>query len=366
MHLRKELFLTSCLGILRAESQRKVYKKIEYLQNREKTSIGLSNLNIPCHIPITSSDQMKQLPDTPNYWETILAPQDIERLLLSRNQHHFRQAEGTPFTLPPLSIDIGYNADGFAADFILSNQYETNNLPAATALLIKHLQARQLQTLDGHITKKQVLGKLHKWDKHNTTSPSGIHLGHYDCIWRDARLPADDPIHKEFQKKQDKLLFATVDLLNYALKHSYVFTRWKKVVNVMLQKDPGNPRIHRLRVIHLYEADYNLSLTAKWRQAMLHAEDNHLLLNDGLYGSRPGRSAHDPRIVQNVHEAGGQLRPRCYIMLRSYPHLSRITMQQTHWHVSKRSTSQHKNSGKRGISRKNNTWHFRVVILAYA
>ena len=65
----------------------------------------------------------------------------------------------------------------------------------------------------------------------------------------------------------------------------------------MLQKDPNNPRIHRLRIIHIYEADYNLLLATKWRQAMQHAEDNKLL-NEGLYGSRPGRSAHDPALIE--------------------------------------------------------------------
>lgn len=65
----------------------------------------------------------------------------------------------------------------------------------------------------------------------------------------------------------------------------------------MLQKDVGNPRIHRLRVIHIYEADYNLLLAVKWRQALHHAEDNRLL-NDGLYGSRPGRTAHDPVLLE--------------------------------------------------------------------
>ena len=65
----------------------------------------------------------------------------------------------------------------------------------------------------------------------------------------------------------------------------------------MLLKDPGDPKIHRLRVIHLYEADYNLILGIKWRQALHHAEDAHLL-NPGLYGSRAGRSAHEPVLLE--------------------------------------------------------------------
>ena len=88
-------------------------------------------------------------------------------------------------------------------------------------------------------------------------------------------------------------------LMNYAIKHGYSFIRWTKVINIMLQKDAGNPRVHRLRVIHIYKADYNLLLAVKWREALHHAEDNKLL-NDGLYGSRPGRTAQDPVLLENL------------------------------------------------------------------
>ncbi len=103
-------------------------------------------------------------------------------------------------------------------------------------------------------------------------------------MWRKTHLPSNTPEGERIKMQQDKLLQATTDLLNYAIRFHYPFDRWKKVVNIMLQKDNNNPRIHRLRVIHIYEADYNLLLAVKWRQAMHHAEALSLL-NDGLYGS---------------------------------------------------------------------------------
>jgi hypothetical protein len=81
--------------------------------------------------------------------------------------------------------------------------------------------------------------------------------------------------------------------LEYALINGYSYQRWKKVVNIMIEKEPGNPKIHRLRVIHLYEADYNLVLGIKWRQLVHHCEDNKLL-HPSLYGARPGRGALEP------------------------------------------------------------------------
>ena len=240
---------------------------------------------------------MKDLPDTEEEWEKITVPREIERLLLHRNQHHFGQAEGTPFTKHPLQADVGYKGDGIAADMILRGNIEYASIPTATSLLIRHLHKRTSATLDGQITKTDILKKLKSWKEGTTTSPSGIHLGHYHCMWRPPSADPTDPENQILKSKQNQLLQAVTDLLNYALKHRYSYERWRTVINVMLKKDANNPRIHRLRVIHIYEADYNLMLAVKWRQAMHFAEDRKLL-NDGLYGSRPGRTAHDPVLLE--------------------------------------------------------------------
>jgi Reverse transcriptase (RNA-dependent DNA polymerase) len=67
----------------------------------------------------------------------------------------------------------------------------------------------------------------------------------------------------------------------------------------MLEKDPGTPKIHRLRVIHLYEADYNLLLAVKWRQTLHHACSNNLI-NPSQYGSQPGKEATDALMLREL------------------------------------------------------------------
>ncbi len=283
--------------IIRAESQQKVYQKINYLKRQGNNNLGLSSIKIPRHVSITDTEKIKKLPDTTEEWETITVPEEIERMLLQRNQNHFSQAHGTPFTTDPLQATVGYKANGYSVDLILSGSYEESTLTPVTSLLVKHLQARTTNTINGAITKEDVLGKLRNWHESTTTSPSGLHLGHYHCMWKKPTIPPGEPARDRIIAQQDQLLQATVSLLNYAIRFQHTFRRWTKVVNVLLQKDPGNPRIHRLRIIHLYEADYNLLLAVKWRQAMYNAEQ-HNILNDGLYGSRPGRSAHDPALLE--------------------------------------------------------------------
>jgi hypothetical protein len=67
----------------------------------------------------------------------------------------------------------------------------------------------------------------------------------------------------------------------------------------MILKEANNHKIHRLRVLHLYEADYNLILRVKWRQLMRHAEANHTL-NEGQYGSRAGREASSLNFLETL------------------------------------------------------------------
>ena len=64
----------------------------------------------------------------------------------------------------------------------------------------------------------------------------------------------------------------------------------------MIQKDPGSAKIHRLRVLHLYECDLNLLLGLFLRELDQHCEDKKLI-NKGTYGCRANRRAIDPVIV---------------------------------------------------------------------
>ena len=58
----------------------------------------------------------------------------------------------------------------------------------------------------------------------------------------------------------------------------------------MIFKDPGNFKIHRLRVLHIYEADLNLIMAVKWRE-FLKAADARGLVNVNQHGARPGCEA---------------------------------------------------------------------------
>jgi hypothetical protein len=104
---------------------------------------------------------------------------------------------------------------------------------------------------------------------------------------------------EDLESNRKKMLDAQITLINHAITQKHVFERWKKLANFMVFKEPGNTKIHRLRVIHLYEADLNLILGVKWRALNHHGIDSHLF-SPWQFGGLPGRDALTPVFLEDI------------------------------------------------------------------
>jgi hypothetical protein len=80
----------------------------------------------------------------------------------------------------------------------------------------------------------------------------------------------------------------------------------------MLLKEPNNPCIHGLCVIHLYEADFNLLLGVKWRKIIHHALQ-HETINQSQYGGLPGRDSLVPVFIKEMQNEIAQASRKPYI-----------------------------------------------------
>ncbi|KAI2507028.1 hypothetical protein MHU86_7413 [Fragilaria crotonensis] len=255
-------------------------------------------------IPLNEGDD----PKTCVQWTQVDIPSEIVRLLQERNRLHFGQAQGTPFTIPPLSELLGYTGTSETQNQLLRGTFDVSGFEGSVQLLLSHLQFAQSTIADTTrptISDDDFCSKLKLWSE----SPSGMHLGHYKALIARHSYPseaADEDLTPDYREKQDTLNYRQqalrslrLALINYSLERGYSFQRWQKVVNTMLFKDPDNVRLHRTRVIHIYEADFNLFLGIKWREAMHQAEDLRLL-NDGQFGSRPYRNATEPVFIEEL------------------------------------------------------------------
>lgn len=255
---------------------------------------GLSQLQIPTD---PSAD-----PKTCEEWTTLTDPKAINTSLAERNQKHFSQAKDKSLTSPPFDITNDFEATCTRAEQLLAGTFPIpEELNEATKWLLQNFKrVAAVDAVDHVLTEAEFEGKIRSWKERTSTSPkSNVHLGHGKVYF--ARHPLD-PNSEEAQlleQQRSYVLRGHLVLLNYALQTGYSYNRWKVIVNAMLEKEPGNPKIHRLRVIHLYEYDFNLILCVKWRKLLHHVCD-HNLINWSCYGSNPGKTSLDPVFTKEL------------------------------------------------------------------
>ena len=73
----------------------------------------------------------------------------------------------------------------------------------------------------------------------------------------------------------------------------------EKIVNMMIYKEPGNVKIHRLHIIHLYEPDQSTLWDEKWSKSLRKAV-NDKTLNSGQLSGLPRRDSTAITFVEKV------------------------------------------------------------------
>jgi hypothetical protein len=97
-----------------------------------------------------------------------------------------------------------------------------------------------------------------------------------------------------------KIFEVYYDTLNQASLSGISLKRWQNSITAMIEKIPGCLKINKLRVIHLYVADYNIILKIIWaRKLVWNVHDNNRI-NEGQAGSRPGFNAIDVFIQKEM------------------------------------------------------------------
>ncbi|OEU13908.1 hypothetical protein FRACYDRAFT_242262 [Fragilariopsis cylindrus CCMP1102] len=220
----------------------------------------------------------------------------LERIILEKNIRHFRQAEFTPLASPEVIRKIGFGADTETAEHLLDGTGDPTDITDDEwARFLLTSMKRNSEELKIEITAEKMMEKYTRWNERTSTSPSGRHLGHFHALFRP--LKAKNKKHREqLDDIRDDIIDLHATMLQTAYDNEHVYKRWEYILTCMLAKESGIPRIHRLRVIHLYECDLNLLFSLVFRELDQHCEDN-FLLNKGVYGCRPNRRAMDPVFV---------------------------------------------------------------------
>ena len=107
-------------------------------------------------------------------------------------------------------------------------------------------------------------------------------------------------------------------ILTYAVTHGYSLLRWRNIVNMMILKEENNFKIHRLQVIHLYEADLNFLLGLKWKLA-IHLASKHNTVHREQFGGRPGRDSTTITLLEELCLDYSQMTHTPFVNLTTMP-----------------------------------------------
>jgi hypothetical protein len=255
------------------------YKKIgQTLRDKYSTKQGLSRIFIP------ASDTLDPYPAGPDpktwkgAWITITDPHTIAQHICAANTRQYNQAVHTPFGSGYLADTIGEHALLSSAEEILQGTFtpvaDQIRLPETLAI-IKELGTTlplSLQEVKSSISTEEFISTYKVIKEATSSSPSGRHVGHY-------KAAATDPLLSELH----------AHMMSIPYMAGFSPSQWQKVTDVMLEKNPGSPQIHRLRIIALFESDFNQANRILFaRQLGFRLEDNTLIPSI-QYGSRPGK-----------------------------------------------------------------------------
>ena len=263
--------------IRKAEEMRRGFTKIRFAIKPTRNSV-ITHIEVPTDgLPPKQSKQ----------WKRIIDPVEVTTHLLNRNTQHFASAHGSPFTVPPLSTQFDWEITSPHYDHVLQGQTSQYTSKVSSLLQLLH---RKVPPTRATLTTAELISRFRKWKETTTTSPSRRHLGHYKSLLPPTKYDLDEYL----TTKEGQILEVHRSLLNFCATTGHTLPRWSHIITTMIPKDVNSFKIHRLRVIHIYEADFT-ALCSIWSKCMLRAASAHL--SSGSFGARPGRTSTDPPFI---------------------------------------------------------------------
>ena len=198
---------------------------------------------------------------------------EMEKACMDEAGRRFTQARHTPFLTPPLLEIFGETGNRKAITQVLDGRFQ---IPSDCDRYAAQFLAAIARPLRQSISPRTPESYRQGWTKARETtssSASGIHFGHY--------------IAGTFNPE---ILLINTAMADIPLHTGFAYDRWKSGLNIMIEKAAGDFNVEKLRIILLFEADFNAN--NKWigRAVMYQAEQENLMAAE-QFGSRKFKSA---------------------------------------------------------------------------
>jgi hypothetical protein len=162
-------------------------------------------------------------------------------------------------------------------------------------------------TIDATISFDDFVTSFLHWDEKTSTSLSGRHLGLYKSILTahidgSSEFDDGDKYMVSTQSKATLLLHVIHDLATCVTERGLYLGCWIHVFNAMIYKKLGVLELDELRVIHLFEADFNLLVGLIFGRRTVHNVVDHHRLHPSQFGKKGGEcmDAAISKVLHNV------------------------------------------------------------------
>ena len=253
------------LAIIRREKERNFWRRMTFAMARKR---GQSVRTVQRALPdgmVEESSTQGTVEHT--IWEEI-------------HGKRFHLAEQAPICQGRLRGEFGYMASSQSARAVLDGSYDfssvahegTRELLMEASRISNIIKRGSVETL---ITKEQWANKWRHANERTSSSVSNVHFGHYIAGSNSALISHHDAMK------------ATI-----CLKNGIALDRWKESLTCILEKEPGNCLITKMRAILLMEADFNATNKLIYGDRMLWNVRSNGLMAEEIFSER-GRTAED-------------------------------------------------------------------------
>ena len=165
-------------------------------------------------------------------WDRVTDPVELYRCILQRNKGQLLKALDSPFATGPLAAFIGRDSSGqtreqilddtIPADFIthVDDSTEMGNFIRALQRPTDKTTGAPIHELNYNLNDKTYREIFSKANEKTSSSPSGIHYGHYIAACQD-----------------DLLTTVNATFTRVPFLHGFPLERWSSSIQCMLQKN---------------------------------------------------------------------------------------------------------------------------------
>ena len=174
--------------------------------------------------------------------------------------------------------------------------FEVKSLPEAQQIILEELE-QCLPTMNETLSFDDFKRRFAIWRESTSTSPSGMYLSLYKSLISGTHH--EGLIDDTLIKASEDIFMDIFVLSNLACRYGFAFERWKEVVNCMINKKVDSFALNQLRVIHLFEADYNLVIGLIFGRYMIHRICDSGMFHPSQWG-RPNRECEDVLMLKEL------------------------------------------------------------------